>query len=160
VLATNDLDTPAQSLLQRYKDRCQIELFFKWIKQHLKIKCFLGRSENARTHSDSECVISYLLLALYKKTHGFTGSLWMLLGELRARCFSDHARSRALSKADENNIKHSSNSSQVCLHEYLSRDSSARRRESSVFSYCRVVRSTSAPFKRRLLRAVRLHHLT
>ncbi len=47
VLATNDLDAPALAIAQHYKDRWQIELFFKWIKQHLKIKRFLGRSENA-----------------------------------------------------------------------------------------------------------------
>jgi hypothetical protein len=44
ILATNDLDTPASVIAQHYKDRWQIELFFKWIKQHLKIKRFLGRA--------------------------------------------------------------------------------------------------------------------
>ena len=87
VLATNDLEAPASTIAQRYKDRWQIELFFKWIKQHLKIKRFLGRSENAVRIQILCALISYLLLALYRKSHGFTGSLWTLLGELRATLF-------------------------------------------------------------------------
>lgn len=87
VLATNDVDTPAAAIAQHYKDRWQIELFFKWIKQHLKIQRFLGRSENAVRIQILCALISYLLLALYKKSHGFTGSLWTLLGELRATLF-------------------------------------------------------------------------
>ena len=47
VLATNDLESSALEIAQRYKERWAIELFFKWIKQHLKIKSFLGRTENA-----------------------------------------------------------------------------------------------------------------
>ena len=87
VLATNDLDAPASAIAQYYKDRWQIELFFKWIKQHLKIKRFLGRSENAVRIQILTALISYLLLALYKKNSGFTNSLWSLLGELRATLF-------------------------------------------------------------------------
>jgi hypothetical protein len=87
VLATNDLDAPASVIARYYKDRWQIELFFKWIKQHLNIKRFLGRSENAVRIQILTALISYLLLAIYKKAHGFTGSLWTLLGELRATLF-------------------------------------------------------------------------
>ena len=46
-LVTNDLDAPAEEIAALYKQRWQIELFFKWIKQNLKIKHFLGVSENA-----------------------------------------------------------------------------------------------------------------
>ncbi|MBK9786166.1 MAG: IS4 family transposase [Betaproteobacteria bacterium] len=87
ILATNDLDTLASVIAQHYKDRWQIELFFKWIKQHLKIKRFLGRSENAVRIQILCALISYLLLALYKKAHAFTGSLWMLLATARASLF-------------------------------------------------------------------------
>jgi putative transposase len=62
-------------------------LFFKWIKQHLKIKRFLGRSENAVRIQILCALISYLLLALYKKAHAFTGSLWMLLATARTSLF-------------------------------------------------------------------------
>ncbi len=51
-----------------------------------KIKRFLGRSENA-VRIRFVCLISYLLLALYKKAHAFTGSLWMLLATARASLF-------------------------------------------------------------------------
>jgi hypothetical protein len=87
VLATNDLDAPASVIAQQYKDRWEIELFFKWIKQHLNIKRFIGRGENAVRIQILCALISYLLLALYRKSHGFTGSLWTLLGELRATLF-------------------------------------------------------------------------
>jgi IS4 transposase len=87
VLATNDLDSPAQVIAERYKDRWQIELFFKWIKQHLNIKRFLGRSENAVRIQILTALIAYLLLALYKRAHGLSASLWTLLCQLRASLF-------------------------------------------------------------------------
>lgn len=87
VLATNDLNSPARVIAQRYRERWQIELFFKWIKQHLRIKTFLGRSENAVRLQILTALITYLLLALYRKTENFTGSLWALLSEVRATLF-------------------------------------------------------------------------
>jgi IS4 transposase len=87
VLATNDLDSPARVIAERYRDRWQIELFFKWIKQHLRIKTFLGRSENAVRIQILTALITYLLLALYRKTEHFTGSLWTLLAQVRATLF-------------------------------------------------------------------------
>ena len=47
ILVTNDLQRSSEEIAELYKQRWQIELFFKWIKQNLKIKKFLGRSENA-----------------------------------------------------------------------------------------------------------------
>jgi hypothetical protein len=87
VLATNDLRTPARIIAQHYKDRWNIELFFKWIKQHLKIKQLFGRTENAVKIQILCALIAYLLLALYRKTHALKTSLWMLLGELRSTLF-------------------------------------------------------------------------
>jgi putative transposase len=87
VLATNDLASPARVIAQRYQDRWQIELFFKWIKQHLRIKTFLGRSENAVRIQILTALITYLLLALYRRTEHFTGSLWTLLSQVRATLF-------------------------------------------------------------------------
>jgi len=88
VLATNDLVSPAHVIAQRYQDRWQIELFFKWIKQHLNIKRFLGRSENAVRIQILTALIAYLLLAIYKRTHGLSASLWGVLGEIRATLFT------------------------------------------------------------------------
>lgn len=90
-IATNDLASPALEIAQRYKERWGIELFFKWIKQHLKIKKFLGRSENAVRIQILTALISYLLLALYKHRHSMTCSLWDCLAVVRATLFQRQA---------------------------------------------------------------------
>jgi hypothetical protein len=87
VLATNDMQSPALEIAQRYKERWGIELFFKWIKQHLKIKKFLGRSENAVRIQVLTALISYLLVALYKQRHALKTSLWDCLTLVRATLF-------------------------------------------------------------------------
>ena len=87
VLATNDLTSPAETIAQWYKDRWQIELFFKWIKQHLKLKKWLGRSENAVRIQILTALIAYLLVAIYKAAHGLKESLWIILAMLRASLF-------------------------------------------------------------------------
>lgn len=61
-LVTNDLDAPAQEIADLYKQRWQIELFFKWIKQNLKIGHFLGTSENAVRIQLFVALIAYMLL--------------------------------------------------------------------------------------------------
>lgn len=87
ILATNDLTSPAETIAQLYKDRWQIELFFKWIKQHLKLKKWLGRSEKEVRIQILTALIAYLLVALYKAAHGLQGSLWMVLATLRVGLF-------------------------------------------------------------------------
>jgi DDE family transposase/uncharacterized protein DUF4372 len=63
-LVTNDLDAPASEIAALYKERWQIELFFKWIKQNLKIRHFLGTSENAVRIQIFVALIAYILLRL------------------------------------------------------------------------------------------------
>jgi len=75
VLATNDFKRSALEIAECYKSRWQIELFFKWIKQNLKIKRFLGRSENAVRIQIYTAIISYLLVALYRHAKNLTGSM-------------------------------------------------------------------------------------
>ena len=87
VLATNDLNSAALEIALRYKVRWDIELFFKWIKQHLKIKSFFGRSENAVRIQLLTALISYLLVAIYKQTHQIKQSLWECLCMVRATLF-------------------------------------------------------------------------
>lgn len=87
VLATNDLKSSALSIAERYRARWQIELFFKWIKQHLRIKRFLGTNERAVRIQILTALIAYLLVALYAKTHKLTQSLWLVLSELRSTLF-------------------------------------------------------------------------
>jgi hypothetical protein len=64
IFVTNDMERSAEEIAALYKQRWQIELFFKWIKQNLKIKKFLGRSENAVMIQVLVALISYLLLKL------------------------------------------------------------------------------------------------
>jgi IS4 transposase len=87
VLATNDLKSSALSIAERYKLRWRIELFFKWMKQHLRIKSFLGRSESAVRIQILTALIAFLLVALYAKAHKLTQSLWLVLSELRSTLF-------------------------------------------------------------------------
>jgi IS4 transposase len=63
-ILTNDLDLPADQIADLYKRRWQIELFFRWVKQTLKIKHFLGRSENAVRIQIAAALIAFLLLRL------------------------------------------------------------------------------------------------
>ena len=70
-----------------YKSRWQVELFFKWIKQHLRIKYFLGNSENA-VKTQIWCAIStYVLIAIIKKKLQLTASLYTLLQILSVSVF-------------------------------------------------------------------------
>ena len=87
ILATNDLISSALEIAQRYKERWGIELFFKWVKQHLKIKKFYGRSENAVRIQVLTAFICYLLLALYRMRHAITTTLWDCLALVRATLF-------------------------------------------------------------------------
>ena len=94
VLATNDMTRSASQIAQCYRARWQIELFFKWIKQHLKVKQFLGRSQNAVRIQLYCALITYLLLSLCRRKHGGGTTLWMMLNQLRATLFqrpSSHA---------------------------------------------------------------------
>jgi len=87
VLATNDFTSSALEIAQRYKERWGIELFFKWIKQHFRIKQFLGRSENAVRIQVLTALISYLLVALFRETSGLKQTLWDCLCMVRATLF-------------------------------------------------------------------------
>jgi hypothetical protein len=66
VFLTNNLNLPAEQIAQLYKYRWSIELFFKWIKQHLKIKAFWGTNENAVKTQVYIAIITYCLVALVK----------------------------------------------------------------------------------------------
>jgi IS4 transposase len=67
IFLTNDFILPATTVAALYKSRWQIELFFKWIKQHLRIKSFFGTSENAVKLQIWIAVSTYLLVAIIKK---------------------------------------------------------------------------------------------
>lgn len=88
VLATNDFERSAEEIAAIYKKRWAIELFFKWIKQNLKIKKYLGRSKNAVEIQIFTAIISYLLTHLMHKNQGSRASLKLFLIELRSTLFS------------------------------------------------------------------------
>jgi len=73
-LVTNDLDADAQEIADLYKRRWMIELFFRWVKQTLRIKHFIGRSENAVRIQIAVALIAYLLLRLAKNAVKITDS--------------------------------------------------------------------------------------
>ena len=75
VLLTNNFSSAPVIIAQLYKKRWQIELFFKWIKQHLRLRAFYGRSENAVRCQVWSALCAYLLVAILKKRIGVKKSL-------------------------------------------------------------------------------------
>jgi putative transposase len=79
VFITNDLQSPAKRICDLYKVRWEIEVFFKWIKQNLKIKRFLGRNQNAIEIQLWVALIVYLILHMIKRNFKFNGSILKLI---------------------------------------------------------------------------------
>lgn len=84
---TNNFSLPALTIAQIYKYRWQIELFFKWIKQHLRIKAFFGTSENAVKTQIWIAISVYVLIAIIKKRLGLDISLYTFLQILSVNVF-------------------------------------------------------------------------
>ena len=89
VFLTNNFDLPAELIAALYKQRWQVELFFKWIKQHLKIKAFYGYSDNAVRTQVWIAVAVYVLLAIIKKELGVERDLHEILEILSASVFQE-----------------------------------------------------------------------
>ena len=79
VFLSNNMALPALTICALYKKRWQVELFFKWIKQHLRIKRFMGTSENAVKTQIWCAVATYVLIAILKKELQLEASLYTLL---------------------------------------------------------------------------------
>jgi len=79
ILVTNRHDLPAEMIGQLYKARWEIELFFKWIKQNLKIKKFLGKTVNAVNIQIATALIAYLLVWIFKKVTRDPRALYLVL---------------------------------------------------------------------------------
>lgn len=75
---TNDFDLPALTIAELYRERWQIELFFKWIKQHLNIKSFFGTTENAVHTQIWIAICDYLLLIIAKKVYHMKQNLYII----------------------------------------------------------------------------------
>jgi transposase len=87
VFLTNQMSLPAATICALYKSRWQVELFFKWIKQHLRIKQFFGTSENAVKTQIWIAVSVYVLVAIIRKKLNIDASLYTLLQVLSLTLF-------------------------------------------------------------------------
>jgi hypothetical protein len=87
VFLTNHFDVPAPMVAELYRQRWQVELFFKWVKQHLRIKAFFGTSPNAVKTQIWTAISLYLLIAIAKKKLDLPGSLHTILHLLEVNAF-------------------------------------------------------------------------
>jgi Domain of unknown function (DUF4372)/Transposase DDE domain len=97
---TNNFTLPAWSIADIYRQRWQVELFFKWIKQHLRIKAFYGTSQNAVKTQIWIAVSIYVLVAIVRKRLGLEASLYQILQILSVTLFEKTPILRALQACD------------------------------------------------------------
>ena len=104
VFLTNNTTLPAHVIAQLYKNRWAVELFFKWIKQHLRIKRFLGTSENAVKTQVWCAIATYVLIAIVKKELHLDASLYTCLQILSVSVFEKTQISCALQPDDHTTL--------------------------------------------------------
>ena len=100
---TNNFALPALTIAHIYQSRWQIELFFKWIKQHLRINSFYGTSENAVKTQIWIAVSIYVLIAIVRKRLGLEASLYQILQILSVTQFEKMPLLQALQPSDSPN---------------------------------------------------------
>ena len=100
---TNNFMLPALTIAQIYKSRWQVELFFKWIKQHLRIKAFYGTSENAVKTQIWIAVSVYVLVAIVRKRLALGASLYQILQILSVTLFEKTPILQALQASNSEN---------------------------------------------------------
>ena len=98
VFLTNNIDLPARTIADLYRCRWQVELFFKWIKQHLRIKSFFGTSENAVKSQIWIAVSVYVLVAILKKRLKLSASLYEILQILSLTMFERNPLDQLLAR--------------------------------------------------------------
>ena len=96
VLLTNQFDLPALTVCELYRKRWQVELFFKWIKQHLRLRAFYGRSQNAVRCQIWSAICAYLMVAIVKKKLGIQKSLNEILQIVSVSIFEQTTLSELL----------------------------------------------------------------
>ena len=97
---TNNFTLPARTIADIYRQRWQVELFFKWIKTHLRIKAFYGTSENAVKTQIWIAVSIYVLVSIVRKRLGLAASLYQILQILSVTLFEKTPILRALQACD------------------------------------------------------------
>ena len=100
---TNNFVLPALTIAKIYKSRWQVELFFKWTKQHLRIKAFFGTSDNAVKTQIWIAVSVYVLVAIVRKRLALESSLYQILQILSLTLFEKVPISQALQPSDSQN---------------------------------------------------------
>jgi hypothetical protein len=105
VFLTNNFTLPALTIAQLYQSRWQIELFFKWIKQHLRIKAFYGTSDNAVKTQIWIAITVYVLVAIVKKELKLEKSLYTILQILSVTLFEKSPFLEALGNVKPQEIK-------------------------------------------------------
>ena len=108
IFLTNNFTLSASTIAQLYRCRWQVELFFRWIKQHLRIKAFYGTSENALKTQIWIAISIYVLVAIIKKRLNLHGSLYRILQILSVNVFEKTPILEALSDADDQNASEES----------------------------------------------------
>ena len=103
VFLTNHFGIPAQSVTEIYKQRWKVELFFKWIKQHLRIKAFYGTSPNAVKTQIWIAISVYLLVAIAKKRFHLSGSLYTILQIIEVNVFEKNPLNQIVKQALKQN---------------------------------------------------------
>lgn len=98
---TNNFALPALTIAQIYKSRWQVELFFKWIKQHLRIKAFYGTSENAVKTQIWIAISVYVLVAIVRKRLRLESSLYQILQILSLTLFEKEPILQVIQASDE-----------------------------------------------------------
>jgi hypothetical protein len=101
VFLTNNMTLPALTICALYKKRWHVELFFKWIKQHLRIKRFMGTSENAVKTQIWIAVATYVLIAILKKEIESEASLYTLLQIFSVSVFEKIELQRAFAQLED-----------------------------------------------------------
>jgi hypothetical protein len=110
IFLTNNFALPALTITELYRCRWQVELFFKWIKQHLRIKAFFGTSENAVKSQIWIAVSVYVLVAIVKKRLKLSASLYEILQILSLTMFERIPLDQLLAQVIADDIDHSSTS--------------------------------------------------
>jgi hypothetical protein len=105
VFITNNLELPSEQIALLYKNRWQIELFFKWIKQHLKIKSFWGTSENAVRIQIYSAIITYCMVAIVGHDLKLERSTYEILTVLGISLLDKTPVKELFSKIDNNDVK-------------------------------------------------------
>ena len=107
---TNNFTLPALTIARIYQARWQVELFFKWIKQHLRIKAFFGTSENAVKTQIWIAVSVYVLVAIVRKRLGLEATLYQILQILSVTLFEKTPILQALQASDSDiDLRHDGN---------------------------------------------------